>query len=81
MIKNERFVVLREKLNITQSQLAKAIGLTQSMISRIESGEKDPSTNTKIKLIIFFNKKLIELGEQKITVDWLFFEKFLELNS
>ena len=80
-LKNERFILLRERLNMSQERLAETVGLTQSMISRIESGEMNPSTPNIIKLITFFNNKLAELGEQKITVDWLFFEKFLELNS
>lgn len=52
MIENlgERLRNLRTSQNITQTDLAKRIGVTNALISAIEKGERSPSLETLIKL-------------------------------
>ena len=61
---------LRKALNITQKELAKELGLTQSTISRIENGTMDPPY-TKFKLIYDFleNERIAENKSKKHAVD------------
>lgn len=47
---NERISYLRKRREMTQSELAKSSGLSQSTIAQIESGLKDPSVKTLEKL-------------------------------
>ncbi len=61
---NKRLEELRTKAGLSQQQLAEQIGISQSMIARIEAGERDPSTDIKIKLAIYFS----------VSVEWLFYE-------
>jgi len=49
---NTRIVLLRKKLNLTQSQFAEKIGLKFSAISMIELG-KTPVTEVNIKAICY----------------------------
>ncbi|MFN7454144.1 MAG: helix-turn-helix domain-containing protein [Pseudobdellovibrionaceae bacterium] len=46
----ERLVYLRERRHLTQQELAKAAGVSQSTIAHIESNKKDPSISTLKKL-------------------------------
>ena len=46
----ERLVYLRERRHLTQAELAKNADGSQSTIAQIESGRKDPSLSTLIKL-------------------------------
>ncbi|MFN3235365.1 MAG: multiprotein-bridging factor 1 family protein [Gammaproteobacteria bacterium] len=50
----------RKTAHITQAQLAKKIGTTQSVISRIESGNSTwiPSLDTLVKIALALNMKL-----------------------
>jgi DNA-binding XRE family transcriptional regulator len=64
-LKNQRLIELREKAGLTQEQLAKVIGISQSMIARIENGDREPRKMTKIQLAKFFG----------VTVEWLFYEQ------
>lgn len=64
--KNQRLVKLREDACLTQEKLARKIGVSQSMIARIEAGERDPRTHVKIALARYFN----------VSIEWLFFEVF-----
>lgn len=68
-IKNERLAKLRENKGLTQQQLGKAVGLSQSMIAYIEAGRKDPGKIYKIRLAKFFG----------VSVDWLFYELYDDL--
>lgn len=79
-IRNQRMSQLRERFNLTQEQLGKEVGLTQSMISHIEAGRKDVGKEYKILIASFFNRKLRQVGEN-ITVDWLFYEQVNDLKS
>jgi putative transcriptional regulator len=47
--------VLRAQLNITQEELAAAIGVTRKTINTIERGRFTPSTILALKLAGFFN--------------------------
>ncbi|QKS43495.1 helix-turn-helix transcriptional regulator (plasmid) [Paenibacillus cellulosilyticus] len=40
-------IALRDSNNLTQEQLAEAVGLSQSMIAHIEAGRKEPSKNSR----------------------------------
>lgn len=57
-------IEFRKKLNMTQVELAKALELEQSSISRIENGTLIPSIETTKKIAKVLNASLDEL------VDW-----------
>lgn len=71
MTRNERIIKLRKDRNLTQQEVADQVGLTQSMISHIEAGRKDPGKINKIILAKFFN----------VSVEWLFYEQVNDLES
>ena len=48
----------REERNMTQQQLAEATGINQRVISRIESGNSNPTVKTLLRLAKGLNKKL-----------------------
>lgn len=50
-----RLKELRKENRITQKELAKTIGYEQTIISMWESGTREPSNETLIKLADFFN--------------------------
>ena len=47
---SERIKYMRQRREMTQAQLSKAAGVSQSTIAQIESGDKDPSFSTLMKL-------------------------------
>ena len=47
---SERIKYLRQKRDLTQSQLAKLAQISQSTVAQIENGDKDPSFTTLLKL-------------------------------
>ncbi len=49
---------LREKHNITQEELAKAVGVTRQTIIAIEKGKYDPSLKLAFKIARFFGVKI-----------------------
>lgn len=57
-------VMERLKMGLTQEQVAKKIGISQSTLSMIESGSRSGKDSTKAKLSKLYGK----------TVDYLFFE-------
>jgi putative transcriptional regulator len=67
---NERLVIMRNGKNLTQGQVASAVGISQSMYARIEAGDRSPRLETMAKLAKFFG----------VTVDWLFCEKITSGN-
>jgi putative transcriptional regulator len=81
IVKNERLINLRDKFHLTQEQVGQAVELTQSMISHIEAGRKDPGSFYKKALENFYNEMLNEIGEQSVTIDWLFYEQINDLKS
>lgn len=70
-MKNQRLIELREKSELTQDQLAEKVGVSQSMVARIESGDREPRKKVKIELARLFN----------VTVEWLFYEQIHDLRS
>lgn len=68
-MKNKRLMRLRKNNKLTQCELAKTVGLSQSMISCIEAGKKDPGKKYKICIAKLFN----------VSVDWLFYELYDDL--
>ncbi|AKX95668.1 transcriptional regulator [Moorella thermoacetica] len=50
MTLGNRLKELREKHHLTQYRLAKLSGVSQSHISEIESGDKEPTTGTLMKI-------------------------------
>ncbi len=55
----ERIASIREEAHLTQAELAKKTGTTQSAIARIESGKQNVSTATLRKLNKALNRNLI----------------------
>lgn len=53
-----KIVQLRKKANITQAQLAKKIGTTQSNIARMEKGQQNFTINILDRLAGVFGKNL-----------------------
>lgn len=51
----ENLRIIRESRNITQTNLATALGVTQELISRYELGTAFPQPNRLIELANFFN--------------------------
>ena len=70
-MKNQRLISLREGAGLTQEQLADMAEVSQSMIARIESGDREPRKTIRIKLASIF----------KVKVDWLFYEQLDDLQS
>ena len=56
-----RLKMARENLNLTQQELADAVGITKSMISAYENGMTDPRMSIMKPLA----------DRLKITIDWL----------
>ena len=59
---------LREKGNLTQSELAEAIGTTQSAIARIESGEQNLSTGTLEKISQALDKDILTVSQGSLNL-------------
>jgi len=51
---------LRKRLGLTQSELARLAGVSQSLVSQIESGEVDPRLSTLTKIVRVLNAQ--EMG-------------------
>jgi transcriptional regulator with XRE-family HTH domain len=51
-VKNNRISVLRKHLDLNQSEFARKLGVTSTLINKIEAG-KTPLTETNIRLICF----------------------------
>lgn len=54
----EQIIVARKELNITQAELAKRVGTQKSNISRLESGNYNPSLDFLIKVSDALGKRL-----------------------
>lgn len=50
-----RIKELREENSLTQTQLAKKLGYSQTAIAKWESGQRSPDADTIISLALFFN--------------------------
>jgi putative transcriptional regulator len=51
----------RRKANLTQAQIAKAVGISVTMYSRIENGKRTPSLETALKIAQLLNASVEEL--------------------
>ena len=67
-MKNESFLILknrlkevRKKLGLSQSELAKIVGVSRNTISSIEVGQFNPSAKLALILCIALDKKFDEL--------------------
>lgn len=61
----EQIIRARKEQNITQAELAKRVGTQKSNISRLESGNYNPSLDFLTKVAKALGKKLtIQLNEQ-----------------
>ena len=71
----EKIKMLREKMGITQSELAKRLGVTRSGVNAWEMGISVPSTQYIIELSILFRVStdyLLDMPSQKtVSVDGL----------
>ena len=54
----EQIIRARKEQNITQAELAKRVGTQKSNISRLESGNYNPSLDLLIKIAAALGKKL-----------------------
>lgn len=66
--RNFRLMEMRQKSGLTQLQLGRNVGLSQSMIAHIEAGTKEPSSLYKIRIASIFS----------VSVEWLFYEQLYE---
>jgi UDP-N-acetylglucosamine 1-carboxyvinyltransferase len=57
---------MREKKGITQAEFAKAMGTTQSVVARIESGTQNLTTETLNKISEVFNQSIVSLAPKSI---------------
>ncbi|WP_177194727.1 helix-turn-helix transcriptional regulator [Alteribacillus iranensis] len=61
---NIRLIGLRDDHDLTQAELARIIGVSQSMIAQVEAGKKDFTPKRQRMIAKTFD----------VTVDWLFFD-------
>ncbi len=54
----EAFIAARKKSNLTQDDIAKRMATSQSVIARLESGTRLPSTKTLLRYAKATNTKL-----------------------
>jgi len=52
-------IALRKRKKLTQAQLAKKIGTSQSAIAKIESGQRSPTTDTLVNIARATNTKFL----------------------
>lgn len=52
---------LRQKLKITQGELAEKLEVSRQTINSIENGRYEPSISLAFRIAIFFNKKIEEI--------------------
>lgn len=55
---------LREDNDLTQTQVAKMLGMSQTGYSKYETGENDPPTDVLIKLANFYGTSIDYLLDQ-----------------
>ena len=65
----EKLKTLRLQHNLTTRQLAEHLGTTNSQISRIENGLRQPSGDLIVKIADFFNVSLDKLMRDDLDLD------------
>jgi len=60
---------LREERGVTQEELAKSLGTTQSTIARIEKGEQNLSTETLSKISESLGKDVVSVGTGALNIE------------
>lgn len=58
MEKRNNLVIERNKLNLTQKEVAEKIGISEVMVRKLEAGNRNPSSETAKKIAIFYEKEL-----------------------
>lgn len=58
---------LRTERNLSQADVAQAVGIYQSMISAIENGERRPSFTTAMAIAAFLNVTVDEMSRDHET--------------
>ena len=61
LILKNRLKVARAEMNLSQSYLAKMVGVSRNTISSIETGQFNPTAKLALILCIALNKKFEEL--------------------
>ena len=57
-----RFKIARQISGLTQLRLAEAVGVRESLITRIESGRAKPTRETAEKIAVILGKRPLEIG-------------------
>ena len=65
----EKIKILRVQYGLTTRQLAKALKTSQTQISRIENGLRQPSGDLIVKIADFFNVSLDKLMRDDLNLD------------
>lgn len=60
---NERIKILRKTLNISQRDFGKKIGISDTAVSKLESGERNPSEQTLKSICREYNVNYVWLTE------------------
>ncbi len=64
---------LRQKINLSQNEMARRLGMPQTTLFNYEAGKNEPSIETLIKLADFFNVSIDELvGRESETINLKF---------
>lgn len=72
---------LRTSRNLTQSELAKIIGVSPSAVGMYESGERQPNFEIEEKIADYFNVTLDTLRGKTSPVSPIEFEKLTKVNQ
>lgn len=70
--------VIRKKVGLTQGQLSKLAGVSQSMIAKTEAGILDPSYSNVCKIFDALNSLT---NKNKIKIDQILIKKIISLSS
>ncbi|MNB71344.1 helix-turn-helix protein [compost metagenome] len=58
---NQVLIDARKQRGMTISQAAESLGISHGMLAMLETGKRNGSDKTKIKIAKFYNKSIIEL--------------------
>lgn len=74
-----KLISARKKKGLTQEEAAKSIGISYSMLTKLERGFRGASDKTKIKIAKFYNSSVQEIFFEKTTTKSE--ENIMELNK